>query len=226
MCNVTGLAFGAAVVSPDEVRDQRVLEVGSANVNGGLRRVFAAWRPRVYLGVDLALGPGVDEVCAIERLTERFGENAFDLVVCTEVLEHVRDWRTAISQLKRVCREGGALLFTTRSPGFPYHAYPHDFWRYTLEDVRAIFADFELLALEPDPDAPGVFLKARKPHGFRERAPTDVALLSMITGARTPEVTEADFRGAHFRRLRRREGLQQALTKIKRLLFPDPYARK
>ena len=33
-----------------------------------------------------------------------YGDSAFDTVVCSEVLEHVGDWRRAIAELKRVAR--------------------------------------------------------------------------------------------------------------------------
>ncbi len=39
-----------------------------------------------------------------------FGNGEFDLVVCTEVLEHLPDPRTAVHELARVC--GGHLLLT------------------------------------------------------------------------------------------------------------------
>ena len=57
----------------------------------------------------------------------------------------------------------GVLLITTRSPGFKYHGYPFDYWRYTPEDMTRLLRDFEIEDLQNDPLAPGVFVKARRP---------------------------------------------------------------
>jgi SAM-dependent methyltransferase len=126
----------------------------------------------------------VDTICDAVELRTHFGDNTFDLVISTEVLEHVRDWRLVVSNLKNVLRPGGALLVTTRSRGFTYHAYPCDYWRYEPSDMAAIFGDLEVSALEPDPLAPGVFMKAFKPADFEELDLTDYALHSIITGSR------------------------------------------
>jgi len=50
--------------------------------------------------------------------------------------------------MKAVLKPGGFIYITTRSRGFPYHAYPHDYWRYEIEDMEKIFGDFEIIALE------------------------------------------------------------------------------
>lgn len=157
------LEFGASHLTAQEVRGKRVLEVGAFDVNGSLRPYVQSLAPQEYVGTDLRSGPGVDVVCAGEQVCARFGEERFDVVICTETLEHVEDWRAVISALKRVLAPGGVLLLTARGPGYPRHDYPGDHWRFTPEDMRTIFADFRILALEPDPQVPGVLLKAAKP---------------------------------------------------------------
>jgi len=137
----------------------------------------------------LEYGPGVDEVCRAEELIQRYGPDAFDVVLCTEMLEHVRDWRTVVSNLKQVVKPGGILLFTTRSRGFRFHGYPFDFWRYEVSDVAYLFSDFATEALVADPSEPGVFFKGRKPLDFKERALTGYPLYSVISERRTLGVT-------------------------------------
>jgi predicted O-methyltransferase YrrM/SAM-dependent methyltransferase len=162
VCNPACIAFGRKQLGADEVAGKAVLEVGALDVNGSLRRHVEALGPEAYLGIDVEPGPGVDEVCPAERLLERYGRDRFDLVLATEVLEHVLDWRGAVDAMKGVLRPGGVALVTTRAPGFPFHAYPADYWRFDPALIEQVFADFELEALEPDPTMPGVFLKARK----------------------------------------------------------------
>jgi SAM-dependent methyltransferase len=183
MCDKSCLEFVIQHLAEGEIREKSVLEVGSRAVQGphmSLRPIIEPLGPSSYLGVDIKSGPGVDEICDAGRLRERFGDDSFDIVVSTEMLEHVRDWRRAISNLKHVVRPRGILLLTTRSYGFPYHGWPNDFWRYELEDMETIFSDFEIRVAEPDLEYPGIFLKATKPLRFRERDLSDHRLFSIV----------------------------------------------
>jgi SAM-dependent methyltransferase len=126
--------------------------------------------PQSYLGTDAQPGPGVDMVCPAQDLPEALGEDAADVVISTEMLEHAEDWRAAVVGMMRILAPGGVLLLTTRSKGFPFHPHPGDFWRYSLRQMAAIAAacglDVIRLELDPDPESPGVFLLARKPAGW------------------------------------------------------------
>ena len=42
-----------------------------------------------------------------------FEDNAFDLVLCAETIEHVRDLQSLLSEARRVLRPGGRLALTT-----------------------------------------------------------------------------------------------------------------
>src|SRR5262245_27728467 len=113
MCHDACIDFGRRNIHSSDVKEKDVLEVGSRDINGSLRPYIASLGPRSYVGVDSERGPGVDEVCPAEQLIHRFGSESFDLVISTEMLEHVRDWRAVVSNLKRTVRPGGTLLFTT-----------------------------------------------------------------------------------------------------------------
>jgi 2-polyprenyl-3-methyl-5-hydroxy-6-metoxy-1,4-benzoquinol methylase len=83
-------------------------------------------------------------VLPAERLVDYFGPESFDVVISTEVIEHVFDWRLIINNIiKSVLRRGGFIYLTTRSRDFPYHAHSHDHWRYETSDMVEIFRDFD-----------------------------------------------------------------------------------
>lgn len=168
MCSNTCLDFIKQNIRSREAKGKKVLECGARNVNGSARDIVEALKPYSYVGTDIVAGPCVDEICDASELVTTFGADNFDLVITTEMLEHVRDWRAVVSNLKRVLKPGGILYVTTRSKGFPFHEYPEDHWRYEVADMQTIFADFDILVLESDPREPGVFLKARKPDEFVE----------------------------------------------------------
>ena len=172
MCNLTGIAFGEATLTPDLVAGRTVLEVGALDVNGSLRPHVESLGPARYVGVDIAPGPRVDEVVDASDLIDHFGTGSFDLVITTEMLEHIRDWRVVVHNLKGVLAPGGHLVVTTRSIGFPYHGFPHDFWRYEPTDMQAIFADLEIQSLERDWPLPGCSCWPASPSRSARRRPT------------------------------------------------------
>lgn len=167
--------------------------MGSLDVNGTVRGLVEAHQPSSYVGVDISSGPGVDQLCDAEGLIDRFGPSSFDLIICTEMLEHVLDWRAVVMNLKGVLAIDGALLLTTRSKGFRFHGYPADFWRFSLSDMRAIFSDMSIEALEPDsPESPGVMVFARSNSaGQVDLEP--ISVYSVIRRRRTHRATRLDW---------------------------------
>ncbi len=166
MCHTSVLEFGRGHLNREEIEGKDILEIGSYNINGSLRPLIESFGPGSYLGIDLKEGPGVDRVLSAEGMIEKLGRACFDVVISTEVLEHVWDWSLVIKNIKWICKPGGLVLITTRSLGFPVHSCPHDFWRFGVSDMGRIFSDFYLEFLGSDPQVPGVFVKARKPSDF------------------------------------------------------------
>lgn len=121
-----------------------VLEIGSMNVNGSLRGAFSFGNP--YLGIDIERGPGVDEVM---RAADIPSEWRFDVVVCTEMIEHDPTFWLTIKKAHDVLVVGGLLILSTCGFGFPLHRYPIDCYRFTLDALDGLltWAGFEVLEL-------------------------------------------------------------------------------
>jgi SAM-dependent methyltransferase len=169
-------------------------------------------------------GPGVDVVCGADSVVERFGFESFDVIISTEMLEHVRDWKKVVSNMKRVCKPNGLQLITTRSYGFTYHPQPLDCWRYELKDIKAIFSDFTIESIEEDPLSPGVFLRARKPVAFTENELPNYRLFSLQLNDRITRIDEKDVNivPIAYRKARHRWKKRQKLKRLaRRLLFLD-----
>lgn len=184
MCNISIIEWFVDEVAENSglFEEKRILEVGSKYVRPLVEKLC---RPREYVGVDIEKGMYVDVVLPAEQLVERFGKGSFDVVISTELLEHVKDWRLVINNMKDVLKHNGIIFISTRSYGFPYHGYPHDYWRYEIEDMKRIFQDFTIFFLQKDHLALGVFLKAQKPEHHVKNTLDGIALYSMAIGKRT-----------------------------------------
>lgn len=197
MCPPGAKRFVERELRTCDVSGRRVLEVGSGDPECWVRKIVMSLQPAQYIGVDLVPGPGVDVACCAEQLLDHFAPGSFDIVISTEVLEHVQDWRAVVHNLKILLRENGILIITTRSPGFEFHGFPLDFWRFTPEDISEIFGDLNVSELEPDiEDPPGVFLRACRPRDFTERNLDACRLYSVVRRRRARTLTRLDVAGA------------------------------
>lgn len=191
--NQEALLFCASNISKKEVAGKRIFEVGSRKsenkkYSGTIRPYIESLDPEEYVGIDKVDGKNVDKLCSAENIVDVFGKNSFDFLIATEVLEHIRNWKKAISNFKRVLKPKGSLIVTTRSRGFSYHPFPEDFWRFGKRDMKNIFEDMEILSLEDDKQYPGVFLKAKKPEEFEEMNLNDQSAYCVITGMREKSI--------------------------------------
>lgn len=106
----------------------RTLDIGAGGSS------YARFFPnRVALDIDPLRKP--DIVGDAHALP--FGNASFSVVLCTEVLEHLRDPRKAFAEMARVVEPGGRLILTTRFV-YPLHDTPSDFWRFTKYGLREL----------------------------------------------------------------------------------------
>ncbi|HLC94538.1 MAG TPA: methyltransferase domain-containing protein [Patescibacteria group bacterium] len=206
-------------LSEKEIKGKKIIEVGSYDVNGSLRYIIELLKPKEYIGVDIERGSGVDIICSAEKLIERFGKNSFDVVISTCVLEHVRDWKTSVSNIKNVCRENGVIIIIVPSQ-WGFHPYPQDYWRFSRKDMQKIFQDCDIQELDEDINVPSlVYAKFVKPRKFVEKDLSLFALYSIITNRKIKTLTDKDFYNFHYRFLTLRHKIMKLILKLGIFLF-------
>ena len=102
-----------------------------------------------YVGVDVQDNPNADLHGAIEALP--VDDGSFDVVLATQVLEHVDDPSAAVRELHRVTAPGGRVLASTHGV-MVFHPNPVDHWRWThtgLERLFATNADWSRVDVKP-----------------------------------------------------------------------------
>ncbi len=67
-----------------------------------------------------------------------FSDNAFNHIVCTEVIEHVADPKKFLLECVRCLKSGGSLYLTVPFSA-RYHYIPYDYWRFTPAGLNIIF---------------------------------------------------------------------------------------
>jgi len=130
----------------------------TAHASGGLtldlgaqNGPYASHFPR-RVALDLQAASGLDARGDAHALP--FVDGAFDVVLCTEVLEHLVEPQRAIDEMHRVLKPGGQLLLTTRFL-FPIHDAPHDYFRFTKYGLRHLLRRFDAVEIQEETDSVG-----------------------------------------------------------------------
>ncbi|MDD4319309.1 MAG: methyltransferase domain-containing protein [Candidatus Peribacteraceae bacterium] len=120
--------------------DAKTLDIGCGNAQYGF-----LFPNRTTL--DVAPRPNVQvDIVADAHDLSMIADASFDVVLCTEVLEHLHTPERAIAEMRRVLRPGGLLLLSTRFI-FPLHDVPHDYYRFTKYGLRHLLGSFEIIEL-------------------------------------------------------------------------------
>jgi SAM-dependent methyltransferase len=113
----------------------RVLDYGSAT--SPYRAIFGTGIE--FVAADLPGNPASDVHLNADG-TLPVPDGSFDLVLSTQVLEHVLDPAIYLSECFRVLRPGGHLVLTTHGIMY-FHADPSDYWRWTHEGLIKVVVD-------------------------------------------------------------------------------------
>ncbi|WP_405227749.1 class I SAM-dependent methyltransferase [Lentisalinibacter sediminis] len=126
-----------------ELLPGRIVDIG-CGAGGLLRHLIDNVPADAYqhTGVDIVVPGDLERVLpgvtlvegAVERLP--FEDRSFDTVICTHVLEHVVDIRTAVAELRRICRRRLIIVVPkereyrfTFNPHLHFFPYEHSFLR-------------------------------------------------------------------------------------------------
>lgn len=101
---------------PQFFSDARVLEIGSLDICGSVRKFFVNCS---YIGIDVAPGKGVDVVCQGQEYDAKDG--SFDHVISCEAMEHNPMWKETFANMVRLVRPGGLITMTCASYCRPEH---------------------------------------------------------------------------------------------------------
>jgi len=127
------------------------LEVGSRDegFTVSFRRALDR-RPGDYVGIDAAAGPGVDAIVDLAgdfAAVSRVLPGPFATIFCLSVLEHCRQPFRMAENIQRLLAPGG-VLFVSVPFAWEIHRFPEDFWRFTPEAIRLLFAAVEFPACQ------------------------------------------------------------------------------
>ncbi len=126
-------------------------------VVNGPRRIFKYQKPgkllldigsgperigKEFVNVDMVPFPEVDVVADARTLP--FKDGSADAVVSESVLEHVADAQAVANEMVRVLKPGG-ILYASIPFIHPFHASPDDFNRLTVNGLKYVFRDLEIL---------------------------------------------------------------------------------
>tara|TARA_Y100000310_G_C20648814_1_gene798227 strand:+ start:1009 stop:1680 length:672 start_codon:yes stop_codon:yes gene_type:complete len=123
--------------------DAETLDIGCGNDQYG-----ELFPNRTTLDIEAREGVQVDIVADAHDLSQ-IEDGSFEVILCTEVLEHLHTPAQAISEFHRVLRPGGLLILSTRFI-FPIHDAPGDYYRYTKYGLQHLLQAFEIEELKAE----------------------------------------------------------------------------
>ena len=119
---------------------------------------FFAGRVAHHYVLDVAPACSVDVVGDARVMP--FSDASMDVVLITQVLEHIPDPIAVIDEIRRVLKPGGTLLLSVPSI-FPQHGSPGDYWRYMPQGLEWILRDFHSVNVRGEAGTvPSIFLVA------------------------------------------------------------------
>jgi SAM-dependent methyltransferase len=138
--SIAVLDFGAGCSPYRSLFPKSLYQRADIASTGSSRHGEMLGRDEVYPEPDLSISPD-------GRVPHQ--SNAFDLVLSTQVFEHVRDTETYLSESFRLLKPGGKLFLTTHG-AYQDHGCPYDYRRWTADGLKYDVSKigFDVLSVE------------------------------------------------------------------------------
>lgn len=127
-------------------KNKKVLDAGAGRL--AYKSLVTAVTKNYVSSDFMKTHPDLDVITDIEKMN--FKNNSFDVVLCSQVLEHVPHPWLAMKEIHRVLNKNGVGIITVPLFGYIHNA-PYDFFRYTHYGLRSLASDagFEISLLKP-----------------------------------------------------------------------------
>ena len=125
------------------IQGKKVLEIGSGTHEYGkdyysAKKYFDASNEFIQSDINPDYGHSIVDITKMDAV------EAYDIIICMNVLEHVYQYQLAISNMFRALKPGGELIVFV--PMFyPLHDEPYDYWRFTEHGLRKMMHAFEIV---------------------------------------------------------------------------------
>jgi SAM-dependent methyltransferase len=102
--------------------------------------IFFDHRYSQYYTIDIYKSEDAPNILGSSEQLPILSESV-DVCLLTQVLEHVENPSACLSEISRVLKKDGTLVFSTHGV-FHYHPFPHDYWRWTHEGLVKIASPY------------------------------------------------------------------------------------
>lgn len=137
-------AFIKEQAEKHDALDVRVLDIAPQD-HGGAREFFVKSE---VLTADIDEKSNADYIVDIlENNVEKIPDESFDIIVCTEVIEHTLNPFLAIDEIQRMLKKGGYLFMSTPF-NFRIHGPLPDCWRFTEHGIRALLKNYDSVEIQ------------------------------------------------------------------------------
>ncbi len=109
-------------------------------------RPLLADRSQRYISIDLRLTPLVNLLARGEQLP--FGENLFDLVICTQVLQYIADPKLLMVEVHGVLEQGSHLFLSV--PSVCPRDSDQECWRFLPAGLQHLLTPFRQVEIVPE----------------------------------------------------------------------------